>query len=239
MIYLSLFFEFFKAGLFAVGGGLATIPFMKEISLRTGWFTLSQLTDMIAVSESTPGPMGVNCATYVGYETAGILGGIIATLGLIAPSIIVIIIISKILEKFRNNKYVDAAFFGLRAASVALIADAGVSVAELTFVQSGSTILEMINWQSIVLKAGNEVSNALVKYNAYAEQSRLAEKQVELYRKSLKDTKMLYTSSGSSYLEVISAQRDLLNAEISKVTSDFSKMQAVVSLYTALGGGTK
>lgn len=95
------------------------------------------------------------------------------------------------------------------------------------------------NWQSIVLKAGNEVSNALVKYNAYDEQSRLAEKQVELYRKSLKDTKMLYTSSGSSYLEVISAQRDLLNAEISKVTSDFSKMQAVVSLYTALGGGTK
>ena len=151
MIYLSLFFEFFKAGLFAVGGGLATIPFMKEISLRTGWFTLSQLTDMIAVSESTPGPMGVNCATYVGYETAGILGGIIATLGLIAPSIIIIIIISKILEKFRNNKYVDAAFFGLRAASVALIADAGVSVAELTFVKSGSTILEMINWQSIVL----------------------------------------------------------------------------------------
>ena len=151
MIYLSLFYEFFKAGLFAVGGGLATIPFMKEISLKTGWFTLSQLTDMIAVSESTPGPMGVNCATYVGYETAGILGGIIATLGLIAPSIIVIIIISKILEKFRNNKYVDAAFFGLRAASVALIADAGVSVAELTFVKSGSTILEMINWHSIVL----------------------------------------------------------------------------------------
>ena len=92
MIYLSLFYEFFKAGLFAVGGGLATIPFMKEISLKTGWFTLSQLTDMIAVSESTPGPMGVNCATYVGYETAGILGGIIATLGLIAPSIIIIII---------------------------------------------------------------------------------------------------------------------------------------------------
>ena len=83
------------------------------------------------------------------------------------------------------------------------------------------------------------MSNSLVKYNAYDEQSRLAEKQVELYRKSLKDTKMLYTSSGSSYLEVISAQRDLLNAEINKVTSDFSKMQAVVSLYTALGGGTK
>lgn len=95
------------------------------------------------------------------------------------------------------------------------------------------------NWQSAVLKAGNEVSNALVKYNTYDEQSRLAEKQVTLYRKSLEDTRMLYTSNGSSYLEVISAQSDLLNAEISKVTNDFNKMQAVVSLYTALGGGTK
>ena len=151
MIYLSLFYEFFKAGLFAVGGGLATIPFMKEIALKTGWFTLSQLTDMIAVSESTPGPMGVNCATYVGYETAGLLGGVIATLGLIAPSIIIIIIISKILEKFRNNKFVDAAFFGLRAASVALIAEAGVSVAELTFIIPGSTVLEMINYKNIIL----------------------------------------------------------------------------------------
>ena len=151
MIYLSLFYEFFKAGLFAVGGGLATIPFMKEIALKTGWFTLSQLTDMIAVSESTPGPMGVNCATYVGYETAGLLGGVIATLGLIAPSIIIIIIISKILEKFRNNKFVDAAFLGLRAASVALIAEAGVSVAELTFIIPGSTVFERINYKSIIL----------------------------------------------------------------------------------------
>lgn len=151
MIYLSLFYEFFKAGLLAVGGGLATIPFLKEISLKTGWFTLSQLTDMIAVSESTPGPMGVNCATYVGFETAGILGGIIATLGLIAPSIIVIIIISKILDKFRNNKYVDAAFFGLRAASVALIADAGVSVAGLTFLHDGTDFISRLSWQSIIL----------------------------------------------------------------------------------------
>ena len=94
-------------------------------------------------------------------------------------------------------------------------------------------------WQNAVLKAGNEVSNALVQYNCYDEQSRLAEKQVALYRKSLEDTRMLYTSNGSSYLEVISAQSDLLNAEISKVTNDLNKMQAVVSLYTALGGGTK
>lgn len=151
MIFLSLFYEFFKAGLFAVGGGLATIPFLKEISAKTGWFTLSQLTDMIAISESTPGPMGVNCATYVGFETAGILGSITATIGLITPSVIIIILISKILEKFRNNRYVDAAFFGLRAASVALIAEAGISVAALTFVKSGNTVAERISWTGIIL----------------------------------------------------------------------------------------
>ena len=144
MIFLSLFYEFFKAGLFAVGGGLATIPFLKEISAKTGWFTLSQLTDMIAISESTPGPMGVNCATYVGFETAGILGSITATIGLITPSVIIIILISKILEKFRNNRYVDAA-------SVALIAEAGISVAALTFVKSGHTLMERISWPGIIL----------------------------------------------------------------------------------------
>ena len=151
MIFLSLFYEFFKAGLFAVGGGLATIPFLKEISAKTGWFTLSQLTDMIAISESTPGPMGVNCATYVGFETAGILGSITATIGLITPSVIIIILISKILEKFRNNRYVDAAFFGLRAASVALIAEAGISVAALTFVKSGNTVAERVSWPGLIL----------------------------------------------------------------------------------------
>ena len=114
MIYLSLFYEFFKAGLFAVGGGLATIPFLKDISAKTGWFTLSQLTDMIAVSESTPGPMGVNCATYVGFETAGIVGAIISTMGLITPSIIIIIlIISDDVRKIRGVICLMWAFYNI------------------------------------------------------------------------------------------------------------------------------
>ena len=96
MILLRLFYEFFKTGLFSVGGGLATIPFLQDIGQRTGWFTDADLTTMIAVSESTPGPMGVNMATYVGFETAGLPGAVVATLGLITPSIIVIII--KIIE---------------------------------------------------------------------------------------------------------------------------------------------
>lgn len=93
------------------------------------------------------------------------------------------------------------------------------------------------DWQNLVFKAGNEVSNALVSYNTYAERSQLDSKQTELYRKNVEDTRQLYMSSGSSYLEVISAQANLLNAELSRVADHFYKMQAVVSLYTALGGG--
>lgn len=137
MILLRLFFEFAKTGLFAVGGGLATIPFLRDIGLRTNWFTEADLTTMIAVSESTPGPMGVNMATYVGYATAGIPGAIIATLGLITPSIIVIIIVAGILQKFRQSKTVNAVFYGLRPASTALIAAAGLSVAATVLVTVG------------------------------------------------------------------------------------------------------
>lgn len=92
MIFLQLFYEFFKAGLFAIGGGLATLPFLKQISLRYPWFTPNDLMDMIAVSESTPGPMGVNSATYAGFHAAGIPGAITATCSLVLPSVIIIIL---------------------------------------------------------------------------------------------------------------------------------------------------
>lgn len=121
MIYLQMFWEFFKAGLFAVGGGLATLPFLSEMGDRFGWFTSQQLADMVAVSESTPGPIGVNMATYVGYSIKGIPGGIVATIGLVAPSVIIILIIAGILDKFRTNKYVDRAFYGIRPVSTAMI----------------------------------------------------------------------------------------------------------------------
>jgi len=130
MMFLQLFWEFFKVGLFAVGGGLATIPFLESMGSATGRFTPADLTTMIAVSESTPGPIGVNMATYVGFEVGGIPGAVIATLGLITPSIIVILIISGFLQKFRQSKLVDSVFYGLRPASTALIAAAGLSVAQ-------------------------------------------------------------------------------------------------------------
>ena len=151
MILLRLFFEFAKTGLFAVGGGLATIPFLQDIGLRTGWFTQADLTTMIALSESTPGPIGVNMATYVGYETAGVPGAVVATLGLITPSLIVILIVAGFLQKFRRSKTVEAVFYGLRPASTALIAAAGLGVAGAVLLTVGG--YPAIRWPSLLLAA--------------------------------------------------------------------------------------
>lgn len=158
MLYLRLFFEFFKTGLFAVGGGMATLPFLYSMSDSTGWFTHAQLADMIAVSESTPGAIGVNMATYVGFSTAGVPGAVIATLGLVAPSVIVILIIARVLQAFRQNQYVDAAFYGLRPCSVGLIAAAGVLVIKIAmfnfdlYGQTGN-LADVFNFRALVLAA--------------------------------------------------------------------------------------
>ena len=153
MIFLQLFYEFFKTGLFAVGGGLATLPFLEDISQRTGWFTSAQLADMLAISESTPGPIGVNMATYVGFETAGILGSLCATAGLVMPSVIIIVLVSKVLEKFRTNTYVEAAFYGLRPASVAMVASAGIGVAMTTLLNLTASGFAVLRWRELVLAA--------------------------------------------------------------------------------------
>lgn len=156
MIYLQLFFEFFKVGLFSVGGGLATIPFLADIGTRTGWFSAADLTNMIAISESTPGAMGVNMATYVGFHVGGVPGGVIATLGLVCPAIIVIAIIAGFLKKFRESRAVDAVFYGLRPASTALIGAALVQVCaiallDITAYQAGGGIGALFHWKAIVL----------------------------------------------------------------------------------------
>ena len=167
-IDLRLFWEFFKTGLFAVGGGLATLPFIYDISDRTGWFTYQQIADMIAVSESTPGPIGVNTATYVGYITGGLPGSIVATLGLVTPAIIIILIIASCLKKFRENRFVDHAFYGLRPASAGLIAAAGFSVVMLALVRedafkASGNILDLFSWKGLALAAVIWVLTNLVK----------------------------------------------------------------------------
>lgn len=163
MIFLRLYYEFFKAGLFAIGGGLATLPFLTEMADKTGWFTQAELADMIAISESTPGPIGVNMASYVGFTTGSqsgiplgsILGCLVATLGLITPSIIIILIIFGILKKFKDNRYVKSAFYGLRPASTGLIAAAGFSVIEISLLHldlfSTQGLGAIFNWRAIIL----------------------------------------------------------------------------------------
>ena len=158
MILLRLFWEFFKTGLFSIGGGLATLPFLYDLSERTGWFSAAQIADMLAVSESTPGPIGVNMATYAGFETAGFWGSVSATLGLVAPGIIVIILIARLLAKFHDNRYVQAAFYGLRPASVALIAAAGLAVAGEAFWRperwaEAADLLSALHWPGLLLAA--------------------------------------------------------------------------------------
>ncbi len=156
---ILLCFEFFKTGLFAIGGGLASIPFLKEMSVKYGWFTIEQLTTMIAVSESTPGPIGVNMATYVGYHMFGIAGGILATLSLVAPSVIVICIVAKILEKFRNSPIVNGVFAGFRPAVVGFIMAAVLSI-YLTALfhvdawQASGNLMDLFNLKAIILFAG-------------------------------------------------------------------------------------
>ena len=162
---LRLYWEFFKTGLFAVGGGMATLPFLKNIGETTGWYTYGDLMNMLAVSESTPGPIGINMATYVGFTVAGVPGAVIATIGEVTPSIIVILVVAMMLKKFRENKYVDRAFYGLRPASTGLIGAACVTVIfeVLTCIRVASTdgVLNSVrlaggslfNWPGLALAA--------------------------------------------------------------------------------------
>ena len=167
-VYLKLFWEFFKTGLFAIGGGMATLPFLKDIGETTGWYTYGDLMNMLAVSESTPGPIGINMATYVGYTVGGVPGAVIATIGEVTPSIVVILIIAAMLKKFRDSKYVNDAFYGLRPASTGLIGAACVAVilevltaVQVTSPAAGEGIVKsfqvagssLLNWQGLALAA--------------------------------------------------------------------------------------
>ena len=156
MILLRLIYEFAKTGLFSVGGGLATLPFLYEMSTNTGWFTHADVADMIAVSESTPGAIGINMATYAGFKTAGIPGGIMATIGLAMPSVIIILIIAKFLARFRKNLLVEGAFYGLRPASIAMITVAGLNVARVSLIDLNAfnatgAVGDLFVWKALIL----------------------------------------------------------------------------------------
>lgn len=139
-VFWELFIEFFQIGLFAVGGGPATIPFLMDIPSRRDWYERADVSQMLAVSESTPGPIGINMATYAGYNAAGFAGGVWATISLVLPSLIVIMLVAKILEKFSKNMYVKSAFYTIRPAVTGLIATAVYGIWETTlFLTSDGT----------------------------------------------------------------------------------------------------
>ena len=158
MIYLQLFFEFFQIGLFAIGGGLATLPFLERLSERTGWYTLADLANMIAISESTPGPIGINMATYTGFHVGGVLGSVLATLGIILPATVIVLTVARFLQRFSHSVLVQDVFYGLRPASVGLILSAALSVLLISLLdaevfRATGQLLQLFDFKSIALAA--------------------------------------------------------------------------------------
>ncbi len=156
MELLTLSLEFLKVGLFSIGGGMATLPFLADIAARQPWFSQEQLIDMIAISESTPGPIGINIATFAGYSAGGVWGGIIASICLIIPSVLIALVLANVLNKFKNNKYLTAGFYGLRPAVTALIAFAAYGIIIITFFnfplyQQTGNFLDLFNIISCVI----------------------------------------------------------------------------------------
>ena len=151
MIYLILFLEFFKVGLFTIGGGLASLPFLYELAEKYTWITKPMIADMIAISQSTPGPIGINMATYVGFKSGGILGGIIATFATVLPSFITIIIIANFLNKFKNSKLVDSVFKGLRPTVTGLIAVAWFEIIRISIINVNSLFDIVINLKALIV----------------------------------------------------------------------------------------
>lgn len=154
MLLITLFIEFMKVGLFSVGGGLATLPFLYAMADKYPWFTRTELIDMIAISESTPGPIGVNMATFAGYQAAGIIGGIIASLAMILPALIIIMLIAKALNTFKDNKYVNAIFYGIRPAVAALILVSALDIVVQTLFDVSAWekgLFQFLNIRSILL----------------------------------------------------------------------------------------
>ncbi len=153
--YFRLAYMFFATGMFSIGGGLAILPFLYDISDRTGWYTSHDIANMIAVSESVPGAIGISMSTYAGFKTAGIIGGLIAALAIITPGILIILIVAKFLDKFRENYFVDSAFYGLRAASLGLIASVTVSITLPILIDMNSCqnheFISILNIKAVIL----------------------------------------------------------------------------------------
>ena len=168
--YVQLCVEFAKISIFGIGGGLAALPFLYALSDRYGWFTHADLADMVAVSESTPGPIGINMATYVGFTVGGIAGGILATLSYVIPSIIIGTIVGRFLAKFKASPYVEAVFYGIRPAVCGLIGAAGYKIMMISLVnyeafQKTGGLTDLLRLPAILMFAVMTVLNNKLKWH--------------------------------------------------------------------------
>ena len=155
MIYAILAWEFFKIGLFAVGGGLVTVPFLYDLTTQYNWYTAQELTDMIAIAQSTPGPVGINMATYAGFNAAGWRGGIVATLSEVLPSMVVIYLIARLLTEWNENQYIKRILAAVRPAVLALILYAGWQIAcqSITDYKTGGLLIVLVIVQHFYRKS--------------------------------------------------------------------------------------
>ena len=168
MTYLTLFWEYFKIGLFTIGGGYAMLPLVTQIVLRRGWLTEDQLISFIGIAESTPGPFAINLATFVGNTVGmttglgvfgGILGSVIATVAVVLPSLVIIVVVTILFEKFKSSKYVQGALKGIKPVVVGLILSAVMTVGskvilpELNFKNITADGFSQFNWISMIIVA--------------------------------------------------------------------------------------
>lgn len=151
MIYLKLIWSFFQIGLFSFGGGYASIPLIEnQVVTLNGWLSSTQFADIITISQMTPGPVAINCATFVGLRTAGLGGAIAATFGCVLPSCLIVLALAKLYQKFGELPLLKGILKGLRPAVVALIAAAGLSILSLSFFPSGfSWSVSMVDWAAV------------------------------------------------------------------------------------------
>ena len=153
-LLFRLFYEFMIVGAFAIGGGMSALPLIENVVVRNGWLSVSQFYQMVAISEATPGPIGINVATYVGFEQAGIIGGIVASLGTVFIPFIFIMIIIRALNKYYKTKAVQAVFTALRATIIGLILTAAFNIASITLFDINllsSDFINALNYRAILI----------------------------------------------------------------------------------------
>ena len=166
MIYLQLFLSFLQVGMFSIGGGYAAIPLIRDqIVTSHAWLTMNEFTDLITIAEMTPGPIAVNSATFVGIRIAGPLGAVIATLGCITPSLLIVSLLAYIYYRYKNVSALQSVLASLRPAVVALIAGAGLSILKLVVFQGNVVALASVNWAGVLIFVAAFVARRMFKIN--------------------------------------------------------------------------